>query len=199
MTDEVDYAEGSGNEPAVPSGSARPGAVRLPGWVRLIKVVSIALAIPAAAACVALMLHVISDVIGRTFFNQPVQGTLEVTEHWWMITIVFAGLGYTQVQREHIRATAVIDLLSDRWQRASEVIATTLLAGIALVIAWYGWTAALESHQIREATSSSPPVTIWPFLFLMPLGGIALALQSIATIYEVTHGITRYSHAEELI
>lgn len=205
MTKPAEYTEAMADSPLQDLTDATepndPGTrrERLPAWVRGTKLLSLALAVPAAVACTALMLHVIADVVGRTFFNHPVPGTLETAEHWWMITIVFAALGYSQVRGDNVRATAVVELLSPGWQRFAEIVTTAMLGVVALLLAWYSWQAASHSYEIREATSSSPPVSIWPFLFFMPVGGIALALQSVASIYEVAKDVPRYSHAEGLI
>ena len=198
MDDSVDAA---GQEPL--AGHIDPIAqsdkARLPSWVRVVTLFSVILAVPAAFACLAMMVQILVDVSGRTFFNRPWQGTLERTAHWWMICIVFAGLGLTQVRHEHVRATAVVELLSDGWQRLAEIVSTALLGLVGVVLAWYTLQGALDSYAIREVTGSSPAIVIWPFLFFMPLGGVALALQSIATIYEISVRVDRPSHAEELI
>lgn len=200
MTEQVNFDDPlAGGPPKVFSDEATSAGIRLPWWVRAIRMASIVLAVAGAIACAALMLHVIADVTGRTFFNHPLPGTLEVTEHWWMITIVFAALGYTQVQREHIRATAITELMSHTWQRVSEAVTCVLLGVLAVFLTIYSWQAAVESHAMREATSSAPPITIWPFLYLMPLGAVALLLQSISSIYEIAKDVNRTSHSEELI
>ena len=171
--------------PQSPPAEGRAASSRLQPAVRVINGLSIALAVPAALAAVALMLQVIVDVTGRTLFNHPMKGTLEVTQHWWMMAIVFGSLAYAEYRREHIRATIIVDLLPFNWRRAAEIATTVLLAALALLITYYGWSAAQHSHEVREATNGSPPIPIWPFVYAVPAGAFAMFLQCLATICQV--------------
>lgn len=159
-----------------------------PGWVRAINIVSIAMLIPSAVSCLALMLHVIADVVARQVFNSPIKGTLDITSDWWMVALVFLALGYAQQQREHVRATVVPEILPDRWKRIIEVFATVLLMLLALAIAYYGFREALDSRAINESSEDVRSIPIWPPKFLIPLGALSLALQCVASIYEIVTG-----------
>lgn len=171
----------------------------LPLWVRCIHVFSTALAIPAGIACLALMVHVIGEVTGRNLFNHPLSGTLEITQYWWMMAIVFLAFGYTQLRGDHIRATIITEMMDERWQRGSQILALVLLGAFAVLMGMHGWTSAMASLEIRDASNSSNPIPIWPMVFAVPLGCAALTLQCVASIYEVTIGRDQASHAEELI
>lgn len=171
----------------------------LPLWVRGINGLSAALAIPAGLACMALMIHVIGEVVGRNVFNHPLSGTLEVTQYWWMMAIVFLAFGYTQLKGDHIRATILTEMMEERWQRASQALALVLLGVLAALMGIHGWTSAMASLEIRDASNSAQPIPIWPMAFAVPLGCAAMALQCVASIYEVAIGRDRASHAEELI
>jgi len=170
----------------------------LPAWVRWIDGLATASVVVGGAACLVMMLQVVADVVARTLWNQPLAGTLEMSQHWWMVTIVFTGLGYTQLRRENIRATLITEHLSPAWRRAADLGAGTLLGGFAVAMAYYGWLAAMESLKVRE-TVVAADLPIWPLAFLVPFGWAVLALQSVATIYETAIGVSRESHAEELI
>jgi TRAP-type C4-dicarboxylate transport system permease small subunit len=155
----------------------------LPRWVRVVQRISTAVALPAAVVTFLLMLHVIGDVVGRSLFNSPLPGTLEISQYWWMMLIVFGGLALAQVNDEHLRATVIIEKLPLNWQRWVDAGSCALLCLIALVIGLAGYVAGLESFRIGEATSSTPPIVIWPFMFAVPFGFGALALQCVASIY----------------
>lgn len=172
----------------LPSDSPGPDRARAPGWVRAINALSIAMLIPSAVSCLALMLHVIADVVGRQLFNSPIKGTLDVTSDWWMVALVFLALGYAQQQREHVRATVVPEILPERWKRIIEVFATALLMLLALAIAYYGFREALDSRAINESSEDVRSIPIWPPKFLIPLGALSLALQCVASMYEIVTG-----------
>src|SRR3954468_5994715 len=96
-------------------------------WVRVVNGISVALMVVGATACLLMLLHVVLDVAGRVFRNQPLTGTLEITRYWWMLTLVFMGLGYAQLKNQNIRATVITELLSPNWQRIAEAGAVVLL------------------------------------------------------------------------
>lgn len=171
----------------------------LPTWVRCIHGFSTALAIPAAIACMCLMFHVIGEVAARNLFNRPLPGTLEITQYWWMMAIVFLAFGYTQLRGDHIRATVITEMLDVRWERASQALALVLLGVFTVFVGVHGWTSAMSSMEIRDASNSAHPIPIWPLAFAVPLGCAALVLQCIAAIYEVATGRDQESHAEELM
>jgi TRAP-type C4-dicarboxylate transport system permease small subunit len=64
----------------------------------------LALGMVAGAAVFAIMWLIDANVLMRKLFNQPVTGTLEITEGA-LVLIIFLGLAFTQRRRGHIRVT----------------------------------------------------------------------------------------------
>lgn len=147
-------------------------------WVSRSSVVLVALA---AAATLVLMFHVVADVVARNAFNRPLPATLELSQHWWMVLLVFAGLGYAQQRGEHVRATVLTDRLPASVQRIAEVGALVLLTAFAGLIAYYGWGEAVESTAIKE-TAAAADVPVWPMHWAVPVGAAVLALQCLVSI-----------------
>lgn len=159
--------------PTVDSSAAR--------WVSWLSVVLVALA---AGATVVLMLHVVADVVARNVFNWPLPATLELAQHWWMVLLVFAGLGYAQLRGEHVRATVLTDRLPESLHRIAEVGALALMTVFAGLIAYYGWGEAAESTAIKE-TVVAADVPVWPMHWAVPVGAAVLALQCLVSIHRV--------------
>jgi TRAP-type C4-dicarboxylate transport system permease small subunit len=170
-----------------------------PRWVRLLEKTTLVLLVPSAVACVLMVLQIIVDVAGRTFFDQPLKGTLDMTSDWWMVATVFLALAYAQMRNEHIRATMVTELMPDVWQRYAEIATVVLVGLLGLGMAYFGWTAALDSHAIRESSNNVRSIPLWPFRFLVPLGCLGLTVQCVASIYGIATGSARESHAGELV
>ncbi|WP_073457776.1 TRAP transporter small permease [Pseudonocardia thermophila] len=145
---------------------------------------SIALVVLAAAATVVLMVQVVADVVARNVFNSPIPATLELAQYYWMVLVVFGGLGYAQLRGEHVRATVLTHRLPASWQRATEVSALVLMAGFAALVAAYGWGEAVESTAIRE-TAAASSVLVWPMHWAVPVGAAALALQALVSVHLV--------------
>jgi len=155
--------------------------------------------IPAALACIVMMLHISVDVVFRGVLDTTLKGTLDVTSDWWMVTMVFLALAYAQLRNEHVRATVVTELLPDRWQRVAEIATVALMGLFALGLAYFGWTSAMDSLDIGESSDNLRWLPLWPFRFMIPIGCLGLALQCVASIYEIAAGERRESHQEELI
>lgn len=161
-------------------------------WVSRLSVVLVVLA---AAATLVLMLHVVADVVARNVFNRPLPATLELSQHWWMVLVVFAGLGYAQLRGEHVRATVLTDRLPASVGRIAEVGALVLLTVFAGLIAYYGWGEAAESTAIEE-TVAAADVPVWPMHWAVPVGAAVLALQCLVSIRLV---LTRPNASRDLL
>ncbi len=64
----------------------------------------LALGMVAGAAVFGIMWLIDANILMRKLFNEPVTGTLEITEGA-LVLIIFLGLAYTQRRRGHIRVT----------------------------------------------------------------------------------------------
>lgn len=173
------------DSPAPAAGASIPSQRR---WAHALGTMSMALMIPAALACILMVLQIIVDVAGRTLFHRPLAGTLDMTSDWWMVAMVFLALGYAQMRNEHIRATMVTELMPEAWQRWAGVATVVLVALLALAMAYYGWTAALDSYAIRESSENVRWLPLWPFRFVVPLGCLGLAVQCVVTIHDALTG-----------
>ena len=58
----------------------------------------------AGIAAFLMMFLIFADIIGRKFFNSPVEGAYEITESL-LTFIIFFGVAYTQLERSHVRVT----------------------------------------------------------------------------------------------
>lgn len=177
----------------------QPSSAHRPAWVRVVEKTTYALLVPAVLACIFMVLQIIVDIVGRTFFESPLKGTMDMTSDWWMVAMVFMALAYAQLRNEHIRATMVTELLPDVWARCAEIGTTILVALLALAMAYFGWTAAMDAYSVREASDNVRSIPLWPFRFLISLGCVGLAFQCAATIYEIATGAGRESHSEGVV
>ena len=112
------------------------------------------------------------DVLGRRFFNTPVFGATDITEHL-MAVIVFAGLPLLTARRGHLS----IDLFDAWllrpgfwwWHKAVDV----LIAAVLGLIAWRYFLSIEEAYSIKEV---SPALTIpraWAYTFMAITSAIA--------------------------
>ncbi|WP_353475420.1 TRAP transporter small permease subunit [Salipiger sp. H15] len=124
----------------------------------------------------AVMLLVVANVVMRYVFNQPVAGTLELTESALPL-IIFLSLALTQLHGGHIKVVLLTQRLPEGLARAARVLA--MLAG-CLLFAWAayaGWLMAAKSLAIGELERGAVRFPIWPIKFAIFFGLALLAVQ----------------------
>lgn len=174
-----------------------PGAKRPdPALLRLADLLAKVLAFVAAAALVLLAINVLVDVTGRAAMNKPFTGTLEYTQNWWMPTLTLMAFGFTEWKQEHIKVTILLDTLPGMMRRMVEGVFGLIATVLLVVLAYHGFNEAMDAAAFGKTTASSPPVAVWPFMFMAPVGIAALAMQTAATSYRYFTG--RYPLPETL-
>lgn len=97
-----------------------------------------------------LMIAVVADSGGRYFFNAPISGVYEISEFYFMISIVFLALAHTQRQKGHVRVRLLIERMPYRWRVALDVFfylaAAVVFACITYVTARNGWDNIVHSR-----------------------------------------------------
>jgi TRAP-type C4-dicarboxylate transport system permease small subunit len=170
---------------------------KLPVGIRFIDRMSIIFTYGATIGLVLLALTIFVDVVGRTFFNTPLPGTLETTAYWWMPMLTLLAFAETERRQEHIKVTILLDALPPKLRRYIEGSFGILATGLLIALAYYTLIDALESAGYREVTASSPPVAIWPFKFVAVAGVAMIALQIAATTYRHFAGLDAKKDASE--
>ncbi|WP_344820149.1 TRAP transporter large permease subunit [Microbacterium soli] len=153
-----------------------------PLWERFITKISSVSAIAAGIAIVILGLQIVADASGRTFFNVPLPGTLELVSNWWMVLAVFLGFGFTQFKGEHIRVTLLVEKLPVTWRTAVETVILAASLGIVGLLAYYLTVDAIDSVEAREMLAGSFPLPIWPIAVFMALGTWLYAAQLLVSL-----------------
>ena len=122
----------------------------------------------AGAVLLLLMLLTVADVVGRYFFNSPINGVFDLT-HFAVATMVFLGLSYCGWRGGHV----VIELLYDRLKpvvrrRLRRVIE---LAGCVLFtfIAWRTVEQGFEVLEFGEA-SQMMELPLFPLYMVVAAG-----------------------------
>lgn len=141
------------------------------------------LSLISAAIILVAMLFVSAEVISRQLFNAPIPGHLELSE-LLMPAIIFLALAYTQATGGHVRMTLVIERMSPRVRRATEIAAKLFSVGIYAVLTYYSAKHAYRSWQFDDVTMSPPYFLIWPSAAMAPIG---LFLVSVRIYLETLH------------
>ncbi|WP_158970290.1 TRAP transporter small permease subunit [Chachezhania sediminis] len=124
----------------------------------------------------AMMLVILTDVIGRAFFASPLPLATEISV-MLLIAKVFLGMAGAQATDSNFQVTILIDNLSPRalhWQRLLSL--AVALAGIG-IIAWFTAKYAISATEQGEASFGVYHWPIWPERIILSVGLCLLVLQ----------------------
>ena len=139
-------------------------------------------------AIIAMMLLVVSNVIGR-LFDMPVVGTFELVE--LMGAIVVAGvLAYTALMKRHVAVELVVKRLAPRTQGITGVITALISTVLVFIIAWQaimiGHRAWLNGH-----VSDLLEIPIAFFAYFIGCGLAVLGLVFLREVFEFLAKVVR--------
>jgi len=132
-------------------------------------------AILSALLIVALVVLIMVEIIGRSFFDYSTMLADEYSGYFYLAAI-FLGLAYTFNQEGHIRISIVTSRLSDSIKRWVDVLAGTMTLVILLFALYYSWDFMVESKEMEmlsEGVSETPlyltqiPIVIGLALFVL--------------------------------
>lgn len=130
----------------------------------------------AIAGIVLMILMILSfcDVAMRTFFNQPIQGTYEVSGLLCVLIIGLA-LGSTQLAKSHIRVDILLLFMPEKGRNRLEFIIDLLCFIMSLIIGWQSWLYASSLAAVGEG-SQTQKIPLAPFEYVVAIGFFVLAL-----------------------
>lgn len=174
-----------------------PTATNRLSFARIASMLSVAAALFAGIALVAMLILVLLDVAGRTLFLSPVRGTLEIVSYILLPLVVFGGYAIAHQRDQHMRMTLVYGSLKGRaniWNRI--VVELITLTGIALMI-YYAWARMQRSVTIKEAEVGLITIPVWPTTIFMIVGTCIFLLQSLAVLTRDTQLLLAATSKEE--
>ena len=127
-----------------------------------------------AAGMVIFMIMValtFADVFLRYFFNNSLNGTVEVTE-LFMVIVVFSSVAYTQWTRNHVVMDVLTASMKPRWQNLWACVTTFWsMAVMALCI----WTSVRYGQKTSSITGILL-IPLEPFIYFVAFGFFTLLL-----------------------
>lgn len=142
-----------------------------------------------------LLFHVVADVVARFAFNKPINGTLEISQYWYMPIIVFLGLAMAERTDQHISAPIVYDRLKPKLKIEFSFISMVLSVLLLFGFAWFGFEEAMTLMK-QGAAGIVSEVPIWPTRFLVPFGSLLLALEIIAKFISNAKQLSKVAREE---
>ncbi len=142
-----------------------------------------ALVLIGALAIVAMMLHVIVDVILRNVSNTPIPATYEIVTKYYMIALAFVPLAFVEGRGGMVQVEVIDPFLSAFARDALERLVATLSAAVYGTLAWVTLHDAFDAFATGAfVMAQTYRLPVWPGFFLPPLG---FALATIAVLIRV--------------
>ena len=132
------------------------------------------LAIAGAILTLLMSALIVLDIILRSLFNFPIQGTIEF-EQFMLSMVIFLTIAYAMIENAHVS----VDLISSKFPPKVKVIVGSIRDLLAMflfiIISWQNVLRAIMAHKEDEiADVSRWPV--YPFLFVVAFGSALLVL-----------------------
>lgn len=138
--------------------------------IKIIKVLTDALAWMAGLSVFLMTFHVMADVLGKYLFHMPVPSTAEVVANYYMVACVFLSLAYIEARGSAISVDLIYDRMGERGKKimlkAGQVATLFFYVGLG----WFSWDVAERAYRINESVDGLWRVTVWPAKFMLPLG-----------------------------
>lgn len=130
----------------------------------------------AVAVTFTMMLHITANAALRTWWDRPIDNTLEVVQFWYLPLVAFLGFIAAQHRGQHIAADLLFEAFPSVAKRYVLALVLLLCAAASAGFAWFGWQEAVHSYHIRR-TAGVSDVPSWPTYFLVPLAFGSLTIQ----------------------
>lgn len=130
------------------------------------------------------MLLGVVQVIGRSVFNQPVRGYVDIVEI--AITVfAFLAISYCQKMAGHVRMEIIIGRFKERALYITEVFGTCVAIFIVSVLMYYGWEHFMRAWTIGDS-SIDVSITLWPSKLMVPFAFAMLIVRLVIQLIGFT-------------
>ncbi|MFX4296224.1 MULTISPECIES: TRAP transporter small permease subunit [Roseobacteraceae] len=132
-----------------------------------------------------LMVLIVCDILGRETLGRPIAGVPEMVKYS-IVGIVFLQIAHTHRNGEMIRSDGILGMARRRWPVAGlvmDLFAQICGAVFAATLAWAVWPKVVRAYERGEMEGVQGHFTlpVWPFLALIVLGSVLLAVSFLLT------------------
>ena len=121
---------------------------------------------------IPLMLLTAADVTGRSLFNRPIAGTMDLSQYMLAVFILL-GLAYSQQAKAHVRVSLLVSRLSRRSQALAAIVSTLISLCALGVLAWQGWVVGWEEKTVSDMLR----IPQYPFRLLLSMAASLFCLE----------------------
>ncbi len=137
--------------------------------------------------CLAVTLMIVTDIVMRFFFNQPLPASWEISEIS-MPYIVFFPFAYTLTVDAHVKVSLVRDRMPGRIQWSFDLLATFVSFVFCSMLAYWSWLRFWDSYLVKEEILAAIQLPWWVGKFAMPVGMGMFAIRYFVQFFrKMTH------------
>lgn len=114
------------------------------------------------------------DVVMRYIFNRPISGAYELTE-LMMVILVFFGLAYTQIKKEHVAVDLVFNRFAPKMKTISSCVSYFLCLSLFVVMTWQS-IKQVQSKWNSGLVTGTLGIPLWPFYLITAVGCLVMCL-----------------------
>ena len=107
------------------------------------------------------------QVVGRSFFNQPVPAYVDIIEIM-MTCFAFLGIAYCQKLGGHVRMEIVMKQFKGRTLWIAEVVGTLVTMTIISILLVYGYDHFMRAFELGDTTIDGD-YPLWPSKLIIPI------------------------------
>lgn len=136
------------------------------------------------------MIIMILDIFGRTFFNKPFPATPDIVANT-LTLITFMQITYCLRVGRHIKSDMLPDRVSPRTRYLLDLLADILGLIVMAVIAWGIFPEAMRAIEIKTYDQGAIRVPTWPSISMILVGSTLMSLQFLVNVLNKCSKVVR--------
>jgi TRAP-type transport system small permease protein len=149
---------------------------QVPRWITAFRRFNGVMHYVASVALLGFLFLTVADIIGRSAFNRPVAGTVEITS-LALVVVVYLALAHSEDMGDHITIDLVYERVGRRAKLFLDIISDLLTIVIVVLISFQLYHFGLR-NLVSGAETPVRDWPFWPFVFVASLGAALYALST---------------------
>ena len=142
-------------------------------------------------AILAMMVHIVMDVLLRSTINTGVPATEELVTRYYMVTLALLPLAWVEWKGDMITVDVFANMFHGWAGKALAVFSNLLCVVIYAVFSYSTWLKAIDQYETGAYVMSlNFPMPVWPTYFAPPA---AFAMAAIIVLLRFARDINRTS------
>jgi TRAP-type C4-dicarboxylate transport system permease small subunit len=146
---------------------------------RFVSAIASGLALVAAVAMIAMLVHITGYVISRHVMRAPIPATVEIVSQYYMVLLAFLPIAWAERRGDMITVDIFSHFFTGRIGRINEIFVALVSGAAYLALTYTTWIVAMRAFAVKSfVISLSVAIPIWPAYFALPIGFALAALIS---------------------